>query len=1297
MNKKKKSLMYILLFPLLLVVLLQGILPFSMLLLSGVKSTMEQNAADIDNNMVENHQVVLENAMVDQWSAVHKESGYLADKLGTLLQKKNSDITAFLQDEELQNEYTGEVFEELMEYLRRDTSCGIFLVIGNDRDDSREGEYVGFFIRDSDPTTKTETNADLLLERGNKDLARKADITLDNAWAPNYHFKGNGISSADDFFYKPYNLARQNTHADMVSMGYWSMPFILENATVDNHKMITYSVPLIYDGEIYGVLGSEISVSYLKNSYLQVRDLAKDQNAGYMLAIRQEDGTYRGIEGKGILYDTVSREKGTVELEETKHQGLFQVKDTALGSQKIYAVVSDLELYGSHVTYENTQWVLCGFVTEESIFGLGNQLYRSILTTVLLCAAVGMVVMFIVILQVLRPIYRLMESVRGGMAGLKNFQSSSILEVDELHQIVQDLTENELHTEEQLKEEKERYRLALASSSDIFFTYHEKEQTLEVVNSKKSDGIWQLKTYADRFIRPSLPEKDWDKIADMLKGGSRHIYTQVFWKNAQGEGRWKEIRGNVVPGTQEEGKKVVGFVRDIHEIKMRELEQEKKQILDPVTGFYRLQKGIRILQESREEEPQGTLILINICHISRIVQNCGLPFGDVVLEEFSGRIRKVCRMQQERAVFVRAGADEFLIWMPGCTEEICRKVLIRLQKQFMQIVRQDVMELRFRAGMALAAAEDETEELIRRVKIAQEEAKEQNREIIVWEEVRDSRLKPRPFREIISQTYAGQLGMASMALNLFERSFSVVAALDLIALRLQERFGLQNLMILVFHEEYDSVSIEYQWKENERIKKEDMVLSGTKEAVLKQNQTVQTSAIYPAKDFLRQITGEQKGRKEDTGLIFPMADGGKYSGSIFFEGIPVAILEQEEESNLLIEIGTIIQNRINLEHHDKSAQAKSDFLARMSHEIRTPMNGIIGMTEIALKDGQSEEKRIECLKKVRSSSNYLLGLLNDILDMSKIESGKMTLVEDDFNLHSLLKKLHAVLDVKFEEKNQKFIMNENLEHHWFYGDELRISQILINLLGNAVKYSEDGTEVTLTAEERQTQEGRSEIYFAVRDQGVGISKEDQKRIFRKFEQLDNMTVRQQGTGLGLAICNRLIHMMGSEIELESEEGKGSCFSFVLELGLARERERENDDREVHDFYGAKVLAVEDNALNMEIMKCLLEDLGCEVECAENGKLAVEKFAASKEGYYDLIMMDVMMPVMNGLEAAHKIRMLQRSDSGSVPIVAISANAFEEDVRRSLASGMNAHLSKPIEVEKLVEVLREFLVVVSKEI
>ena len=458
MKKKKRTLMHILLLPLLLVVLFQGILPFSMLLSSGVKSIMESNAVDLDSYLVENSKVILENAMIEQWSAVRKESNYLNSVLSDLLKEQRADIEKFTKDKELQKEYT-----------------------------------------QRDPVTKVDTNSDLLLERGDKTLARQWGITLDNSWSPAFRFQGKGIRESDDFFYEPYTAGMAHTGVDMASLGYWSMPFILEDYEMDNHKMITYSVPLVNDGVIYGVVGTEVSVSYLCNTYFRVQDLNRQQTAGYAIAVDNGDGTYENIAGKGNLYDAVQRENGIFKLESTKHEDLFKVKDSKIGTQEIYALFSKMNLYANNVPYKNTNWVLCGFVAEDSIFSLGDKLYSDILTTIVACAVLGLVIMSVVIRCVTRPVYRLMDSIRSGIAGLKEFAPSGIQEVDELHQVVENLTESEISTEHQLSEEKERYRIAVESSNDLFFTYREKGNTLEIVNSREMDGLPKKRSWTVIF------------------------------------------------------------------------------------------------------------------------------------------------------------------------------------------------------------------------------------------------------------------------------------------------------------------------------------------------------------------------------------------------------------------------------------------------------------------------------------------------------------------------------------------------------------------------------------------------------------------------------------------------------------------------------------------------------------------------------------------------------------------------------------------------------------------------------
>ena len=1287
-KKHKKKLYHLLLIPLLLVVLLQGLIPFSILLLSRTRETMAQNAVDIDSHLVENRRVILENAMLDQWNEIAGESSFLDDTLKTLLTEYQMETQAFSADRQMQKEYIRRVFPHLISYLRTDTTCGVFLILGNDGDHTQALDYQGFFLRDSDPATKTESDSDLLFERGDKDLARDGGIALNSSWNSSFHFAGSGVRMADDFFYTPYLTAQQNTDADMKDIGYWSTPFILEDHVMDNHQMITYSIPLCLDGVVYGIVGTEVSTSYISTAFLPVRDLDRNLNAGYAIAVDHQDGTYQIISGKGLLFDSVRRNNETFSMLKTEYRDLYRVNDVSVGTQGIYSAVSGMKLYGGNIPYENGNWVLCGFVTEDSLFSLGNQLYQGILTTILICAAIGVIVMFFVVSYLSRPVYRLMDSIRGGVNGLIAFRPSNIAEIDELHEVVQNLTQIEMAVEKQLMEEKEHYRIALESSNDEFFTYRQKNRTIEIVNSRYHNGMWNMDRFWSEVVLPYVCKQDMEQLKDLVTDNGTDGQVQIRMRSKDDdEPRWMEVRWKVVQDNPDDGVTVVGYMRDIHKAKMRELEQEKRQILDPVTGFYRCKQGVTILTEERQKVPRGQLVLLDICDFARMVREHGLTFGDLILNEMAELIREqteqLCHGKQ---ILIRADADSFLFWLPETKAVSCNGMLEQLQVRFSCLIRQSALVLKFHAGTA-EAKEQSTGELMEQVQCALMDADSRNVEIAAWN---GQKYEVEPFGEVISQNHIAGMGISSLLINLFDRSSSISAALDLACCRLARQFSLKDLLVTSFSGEYLYGQVEYCWKFDMTPEGVDPVYRCMEADYQKMNQTSQMNELISMADAPDTEVIFQKDYLEKRGIVFSMSDNGQYSGSIFFVGIDPSVIRDKESNDLLREISTIIQNRINQEHHDQSAQAKSDFLARMSHEIRTPMNGIIGMTEIALQEDQTEQERLNCLRKVRASSDYLLGLLNDILDMSKIESGKMTLSERDFDLVRLLDELHPVLDGEFADKAQSFITDIQLENHWFHGDSLRISQVLINLIGNAIKYSQSGAETKLTVKENVIDPYRSSLYFEVADQGEGISEQDRQRIFGVFEQLGSTSSHRQGSGLGLAICNRLIHMMNSEILLESEVGKGSRFYFTLELPVSERPQIQNEDTvQAVDLSGVHVLVAEDNEFNMEIICTFLANLGVSADRAFDGAQAVDLFCRSQKGTYRMIFMDVMMPVMDGLAAARTIRNSTHPDGQSVPIVAVSANAFDEDIKRSIASGMNAHLSKPIEPKKLRQMVQQF--------
>lgn len=389
--KKKKRLLYVFLIPLLGIVLFQGVVPFSMLFFSGVKENLEKNTVNMDSHITENRQLTLQNAMNEQWGGISRESDEMDSVLKDELKQGKLNIKDFLNDSSAQQNYLKHIFKNLVSSLQHENSSGLFVVLANGENIDEETEYNGFFIRDSDPQTKTANNADLLLERGSKGLARIENITLDTAWTTNFKFKGAWNRSADDFFYKPFLAAQKNKDTDMKNLGYWSKPFILEDHYMDNHKMITYSVPLIYDNEIYGILGVEVSLPYL-NTFFPASDFDRGLNSGYALVMEKENGKFEVVTGNGILYDTIVREQKFKIRKYKKISKLFEIEDALLGKNKIYAVKNPLDLYINNAPYEDTEWALYGLVSQKSIFELGEQVYTSIVIAILICALLGIAV-----------------------------------------------------------------------------------------------------------------------------------------------------------------------------------------------------------------------------------------------------------------------------------------------------------------------------------------------------------------------------------------------------------------------------------------------------------------------------------------------------------------------------------------------------------------------------------------------------------------------------------------------------------------------------------------------------------------------------------------------------------------------------------------------------------------------------------------------------------------------------------------------------------------------------------------
>ena len=432
--------------------------------------------------------------------------------------------------------------------------------------------------------------------------------------------------------------------------------------------------------------------------------------------------------------------------------------------------------------------------------------------------------------------------------------------------------------------------------------------------------------------------------------------------------------------------------------------------------------------------------------------------------------------------------------------------------------------------------------------------------------------------------------------------------------------------------------------------------------------------------------------------IFTMKYRLMFGDTPVWVSMKATLLEDDDGRHLIIGTNNIeaqMEREQEYQQHVREARisVRNDFLANMSHDIRTPMNAIVGYTNIAKTHQDNPDTVSDALDKIGSSSHYLLSLINDVLDISKIESGKMQLSYAPCDLAALFRRIKDI--TALQAQNKSLIITycyESVQHCMVNVDELRLEQIIVNIISNAIKYTPPGKTVDLIAEEIPLTGGKNKYRFIVRDTGIGIKEDYLPHIFESFTREERTTVnRIQGTGLGLAITAKIVEMMGGTISVKSKLGEGSEFTVELELEpLETDSQANADNSENIDLAGHRILLVEDNAINAEIARMILEQYGAEVQQAENGKTGLEALQEKGPGYYDAVLMDIQMPVMNGFEATKAIRALGGAYATALPIIAMSANAYDEDVRDCLAAGMNGHIAKPFNPDELLRVLHRFI-------
>lgn len=1270
MGGQRRTMFRLLLIPLILIIAVQSAFSYGMVFVTNTFKVLKDDAVGTMMHTVDNRKVILENDMLQRWAAICHDTEEINLQLEKYFQDSSINMDKFLTSGQFQEEYLSYIFADCVDKAQYGMATGVFVILDNNMKSS--GSYEGFYVHHSDILSNSSNKGELLMERGDKALARSKNIPLDVYWTSNFEMMPEGSRQSDDFFYKPLKAGKENPGADPVNLGYWSQSFALEDAERDTYRRITYTVPLVYEDVVYGVIGVEISLDFL-NTYFNLEELSTNDNTGYAVAIRNADKSYTLISGKGTLYQFL--QEGEVEFSKTEYDDFYEL--VVSSGLRLCAVSSSLDLYGSNVPYENTEWILVGVNARKNVFGLYQRMYYYMGVALLAGMAFGMVILYIVLKKLLRPFGNLMNCIEEGTDGIAAYRRSNIEEIENLYDVISDLTTRQKLINERLLEEKERYRLAMDGSDDTFITYEFKTARLEIHNHQMKIGKKDCNRITDRigfFSREDIYWEDQELVEEQFEKMDGGYDIEFRLKSDSWEGyRWQSLKGTVIKREDGDNPRLVGTIKNIHERKLFEIAQQKKAVYDTLTGLYSKAAAVERIVQCRREESCGTFLYIQVQWKSGLDQMYGRTFKDLILEELGNWMREYASLpadDSEIYIIMRAGDSDFLAWIPGTDKDEAKAFGEYLKQQGESTFnsREELLTVNTFQKTADSNMED--------VQGAVED--------LLYE------YAPSP---IVSSGNDVKSNMLSLVLNIFDKGGKFEVKMDVLLRKLGNYYRAKDVLLLMMNQNFSTIYPEYQWHRNkdhadydEKIRWNETELANYEES-LKQ---CMEAAFVPSGERQSVFEGLNSFIGQGSCFIVPLVDNGALIGFLCLLDLEEEELHVTETGKELREIASIIQNRLNTEKHDVASKAKTEFMSKMSHEIRTPMNGIIGMTEIALKSGQSKERVEDCLLKIRRSSQSLMKIISRILDMSSIENGRLSLELKDFDMEDMLENINQFILPQAKEKNLEFEIISDLQNTCLVGDETRMSQILTNLLGNAIKFTEPGGKVSLTVKTISVKGKANTIYFEVKDNGRGISAEDQKRIFHSFEQAlgSNESAMSTGVGLGLTVSNRLVHLMGGEIELESSPGKGSIFRFSITLNLGEEPEQKEPGPV--SFEGFRVLVVEDNELNAEIICELLEESSFTVDVVYDGKQAVDRLESSPEDTYDVVLMDIMMPVMDGMEATSALRHSKRQDLREIPIVAVSANAFDEDMEKSLECGMNGHLSKPVNMDLLLTTLEEIL-------
>src|SRR5690554_6191399 len=856
--------------------------------------------------------------------------------------------------------------------------------------------------------------------------------------------------------------------------------------------------------------------------------------------------------------------------------------------------------------------------------------------------------------------------------------------------IISDVTEqNQL--ELALKTAQERSYFATTTSRDIIFEYDIVNDLFikyDSFNTSSTSPEYMknyLENYKKDYPKPTSYQLKW---ITLLSGIPIEKFNLKFDVENKEKHIWVLVQSKIIY-SDDHPKKVVGRLTNITERKLKEDQIIADLKVDDITGLYNREHGEYLVKNYLERpNPYFALLLIDLDGFKTINDKYGYILGNYVLREFAQFLKE----NISNAIVYRYSKDHFVAVIRESNmheaREIANKICERTYKVFENI--DEKITLTCSIGITDYSDSTNYEELLKSADCALQYIKANGKGFAACyyssleENINTNHLSLDRANELI---YVKD-DMLTFTLEILKKTNDIFHCFNILSTIYKKKYNLENISFLTLDKNNLICNNLLSYKDEEiefKITKNDL-----KHFITGFN----INGVLTDSSFVEYLSEDAKAffTKHLRSLVIHDFKFKQYLGVMILEHQDKQHIWNDEDIKTFHKINNIISIYLANAFSEIEIDHQKEMMSKLSHEIRTPLNGIRGMLRIAQNAVDDKDKLVSALEKISVSSRYLLTLVNNVLDFSRILKGKMRISRDSFELDSLVEDVKILMEIQAESRNINFKVIKNYDKHQVFGDSLRLNQVLINIVGNAFKFTPENGYVFFKVTELDSDDKTVNIRFTVKDNGIGISEENIERIFAAYEQEKPQTTKDYGgSGLGLAISESLVKMMGGKIGVKSKVNEGSEFFFTIPFPKVKV----NDSKDINENYvdafkGANVLICDDNEINLQVIHSLLEQFGCNVDACSNGEKAVKQYLSKDPFYYDVILIDIRMPVMDGFKATKAIRRSGNKDALTIPIIAMTANAFEEEKEQSFASGMDGHLIKPMDIKILYKELKKLI-------